>query len=107
MAKNNPNHPPSRGLIGIAVMLATIMAILDTTIVNVALPHMMGALGATSDQITWVLTSYIIAQAIFIPLTGYLSGRFGRRRLLLVSVSGFVTFSALCGRASSLGEIVI
>lgn len=107
MAKNNPNHPPSRGLIGIAVMLATIMAILDTTIVNVALPHMMGALGATSDQITWVLTSYIVAQVIFIPLTGYLSGRFGRRRLLLVSVSGFVVTSILCGQANTLGEIVI
>jgi DHA2 family multidrug resistance protein len=83
------------------------MAILDTTIVNVALPHMMGALAATSDQITWVLTSYIVAQVIFIPLTGYLSGRFGRRRLLLVSVSGFVATSMLCGQTHSLGEIVV
>jgi DHA2 family multidrug resistance protein len=88
-------------------MLATIMVILDTTIVNVALPHMMGALGATSDQITWVLTSYIVAQVVFIPLTGYFSGRFGRRRLLLVSVSGFVAASTLCGQASTLGEIVV
>jgi DHA2 family multidrug resistance protein len=107
MAKDNSIRQPPRWLVIIAVMLATIMVILDMTIVNVALPHMMGALGTTSDQITWVLTSYIVAQVVFIPLTGYFSGRFGRRQLLLVSISGFVATSTLCGQADTLGEIVV
>jgi DHA2 family multidrug resistance protein len=99
--------PPSRWLVSIAVMLTTIMVILDMTIVNVAMPHMMGALGATSDQITWVLTSYIAATAMFIPLTGYLSRRFGRKRLMLASIAGFAVASALCGQARTLAEIVV
>lgn len=98
---------PPRWLVGLAVMLTTIMVILDMTIVNVAMPHMMGALGATADQVTWVLTSYIVAEAIFIPMTGYLSGWLGRRRLLLLAVSGFVLFSAACGQAASLAEMVL
>jgi DHA2 family multidrug resistance protein len=88
-------------------MLATVMVILDMTIVNVALPHMMGTLGATADQITWVLTAYIVMEAIFIPLTGFLAGWLGRRRLMLVSVTGFVVASALCGQADSLVEMVL
>ncbi len=87
-------------------MLTTVMVILDMTIVNVAMPHMMGALGATADQITWVLTSYIVAEAIVIPLTGFLAGWLGRRRLLLTAITGFVVFSALCGQAGSLAEMV-
>ncbi len=83
------------------------MVILDMTIVNVTLPHMMGALGATSDQVTWVLTSYIVAEAIGIPLTGYLAQRLGRKRLMLISVTGFIAASALCGQASSLGGMVL
>lgn len=97
----------SRGLISITVMLTTIMVILDMTIVNVALPDMMGALGATSDQITWVLTSYIVVEAIMIPLTGFLVTLFGRKRLMLVSVAGFVIASALCGQANSLTEMIV
>jgi DHA2 family multidrug resistance protein len=97
----------SRWLISLTVMLTTVMVILDTTIVNVALPHMMGALGANTDQITWVLTSFIVAQAIVIPMTGFLTDRFGRRFVVLVSIAGFVTASALCGLATSLAEMVI
>ncbi|HPQ95483.1 MAG: DHA2 family efflux MFS transporter permease subunit [Thiothrix sp.] len=96
----------SRGLISITVMLTTIMVILDMTIVNVALPEMMGALGATSDQITWVLTSYIVVEAIMIPLTGFLVTLFGRKRLMLICVAGFIVASALCGQAGSLAEMI-
>ncbi len=88
-------------------MLTTVMVILDITIVNVALPHMMGSLGSTADQITWVLTAYIVMEAIFIPLSGYLAARLGRRRLMLISIAGFVIASALCGQAESLAEMVL
>src|ERR1700761_6252719 len=80
---------PNRILSSIAVLLAVLMVILDMTIVNVALPDMMGTLGATPDQITWVLTSYIVAEAIVIPMSGFLAERFGRKRVLTVSVAGF------------------
>jgi DHA2 family multidrug resistance protein len=93
--------------VSISVMLSTIMQVLDTTIANVALPHMQGALGATSDQITWVLTSYIVATAIMTLPVGYLARRFGRRRLLLWSVAGFTVASLLCGQAESLEEMVL
>jgi DHA2 family multidrug resistance protein len=83
------------------------MQALDTTIANVALPHMQGALGATQDQIAWVLTSYIVAGAICTPLVGYLSARFGRKRLFIASVVGFTVASMLCGVAQSLGQIVL
>ena len=88
-------------------MLATIMQALDTTIANVALPHMQGAMGATQDQISWVLTSYIVAAAIFMPLTGFLAARFGRKRLFMWSVIGFTVASMLCGAAQSLPQIVL
>ena len=96
-----------RTLVTLSVMLATIMQALDTTIANVALPHMQGSMGATQDQISWVLTSYIVAAAIFMPLTGFLSARFGRKRLFLVSVVGFTLASMLCGVAQSLSQIVL
>ncbi len=96
-----------RWLLSIAVMLATVMVILDMTIVNVALPHMMGSLGATADQITWVLTAYIVMEAIFIPMSGFLAARLGRRRLMLISIAGFVAASALCGQADTLTEMVL
>ncbi len=96
-----------RWLLSIAVMLATVMVILDMTIVNVALPHMMGSLGATADQITWVLTAYIVMEAIFIPMSGFLAAWLGRRRLMLISIAGFVGASALCGQADSLTEMVL
>ena len=97
----------NRAMITVAVMLATIMQALDTTIANVALPHMQGAMSATQDQISWVLTSYIVAAAIFMPLTGIISARIGRKRLFLWSVIGFTIASMLCGAAQSLEQIVL
>ncbi len=99
-------HTRNRPLLTIGVMAATIMHILDTTIANVAVPHMQASLGATADTITWVLTSYIIASAVAIPLTGWLSDYFGSRRLFLWAVFGFVVASMLCGMATSLNEMV-
>jgi DHA2 family multidrug resistance protein len=95
-----------RGMITVSIMLATIMQALDTTIANVALPHMQGSLQASQDQITWVLTSYIVASAITLPLTGWLTARWGRRQVFIVSVIGFTIASGLCGFAGSLGMIV-
>ena len=99
-------HTKNRALLTIGVMLATIMQILDTTIANVALPHMTTQLGATVDTITWVLTSYIVASAIAIPITGWLSDRIGSRNLFLLSTVGFVIASALCGMAQNLEQMV-
>lgn len=99
--------PRSRALSGIALMLTTVMVVMDMTIVNVTLPHMMGALGASADQVTWVLTAYIVAEAVTIPLTGWLAGRFGRREVMLAGIGGFVVTSALCGMSTSLNEIVV
>ncbi len=106
LADKRPTTKAERVLAAAAVMLAVLMVVLDMTVVNVALPHMMGALGATSDQITWVLTSYIVASAVTIPLSGYLAERFGRRQVMLVSVGGFVLASALCGQSSTLTQMV-
>ena len=96
-----------RLLITFSVMLATIMQALDTTIANVALPHMQGSMGATQDQISWVLTSYIVASAIAMPLTGFVAARIGRKRLFIYSVIGFTIASALCGAAQSLDQIIL
>jgi MFS transporter, DHA2 family, multidrug resistance protein len=91
----------------IAVVLTAVLEVLDITIVNVAIPHMLGAFGATSDQITWVLTSYLVSAAVVMPLTGYLSTWLGRRRLLLFAICGFVLTSALCGMAWNLESMVV
>src|SRR5262247_3542592 len=96
-----------RGMIVVSIMLATIMQALDTTIANVALPHMQGSLSATQEQISWVLTSYIVAAAIMTPPTGFLAARFGRKRLFLASVAGFTLASLLCGLAQTLPEMVL
>jgi MFS transporter, DHA2 family, multidrug resistance protein len=93
-------------LVTVAVMLGATLEILDTSIVNVALPHLQGSFSASTDEITWVLTSYIVANGIMIPLTGWISSRFGRKRYFLISVGVFVLASALCGAAQSLGQIV-
>jgi DHA2 family multidrug resistance protein len=98
---------PNKGIITVSVMLATIMQALDTTIANVALPHMQGTVSATQDQMGWVLTSYIVAAAITIPLTGWLANQFGRRRVFLISIVIFTIASALCGLAESLPQIVL
>jgi len=97
---------PNRGLLVASVMLATLMQALDTTIANVALPNMQGSLSATQDQISWVLTSYIVAAAIATPATGWLASIMGRRRLLLIAIAGFTVASVLCGMATSIGAMV-
>ncbi len=99
-------YPHNRGLVVASVMLATVMQVIDTTIANVALPHMQGSLGATQDQISWVLTSYIVASAIMTQPTGWLAGRFGRRRLFVLAVGGFTVASVLCGLSETLVEMV-
>jgi DHA2 family multidrug resistance protein len=97
---------PHRGMITLSIMLATLMQTLDSTIANVALPHMQGSLSASQDQITWVLTSYIVAAAIATPVTGWLCDHFGKKQVLLVSILGFTASSALCGVSISLPMIV-
>src|ERR1700728_1124738 len=90
-----------------ALMLATLMNTLDSTIANVALPHMQGSLSASQDQIVWVLTSYILAPAIMTPLSGWLSLKFGRKPMFLISISAFTVASMLCGVAQNLPEMVL
>ncbi len=96
----------NRGLLIGAIMLAMVMQVLDTTIANVALPHMRAALSASQDEVSWVLTSYIVAAAIATPLSGWLADRLGRRNLLLIGVAGFTAASLLCGLATSLPMMV-
>src|SRR5271165_1330096 len=97
---------PYRALITVCAMMATLMQSLDSTIANVALPYMQGSLSATSDQITWVLTSYIVAAAIMTAPVGWLSARFGRKNLFMVCLVGFTIASMLCGAAQSLAQMV-
>lgn len=97
----------SRGFVTASIMAATVMHALDMTIANVALPHMQGTLLATQDQISWVLTSYVVASAIMTPPTGILAARMGRKRFFQWSIAGFTAASLLCGFASSLTEMVI
>ncbi len=96
----------NRAAITACVILAVIMQALDTTIANVALPYIQGSVSASQDQINWVLTSYIVAAAIMTPPSGWLATRFGRKRVLLVAIAGFVAASVLCGLAQSLSQIV-
>ena len=94
-------------LIAIAVMSSTFMEVLDTTVVNVSLPHIAGSLSASTDEATWTLTSYLVANAIILPMTGWLAGRFGRKRLLMMAVVGFTVASFFCGLAPSLGFLIV
>lgn len=104
---DQPAYPvKNKALLTIAVMGATIIQILDSTIANVAIPHMQTSLGATMDTITWVLTSYIVASAVAMPITGWLADRIGSRNLFLGAVAGFILASMLCGIATSLTEMV-
>ena len=93
-------------LLIVGIMGASLLQVLDTTIANVAIPHMQSALGATAESVTWVLTSYIIASAVALPITGWLADRIGARRLFILSVTGFVMTSMLCGIAQNLEEMV-
>lgn len=99
-----PTHSP--WLIALAVMLATFLEVLDTSVANVALPYMAGNLSSTLDEATWVLTSYLVANAVVLPMTGWLSVRFGRKRFLLTCVAVFTLASAVCGAATSMGALV-
>src|SRR5437870_7591159 len=93
-------------LIAIAVMSSSFMEVLDTTVVNVSLPHIAGNLSATVDEATWALTSYLVANAIVLPMTGWLASFIGRKRLLMISIGGFTLSSLLCGLAPSLSALV-
>src|SRR5437868_7980764 len=95
-----------RLLITLAVMSATLIQVLDTTIVNVALPHMAGQLGASTDQISWVLTSYLVSSAIVMPLTGYFADKVGRKRFMMISYAVFCLKKKKSGIAQNLFEIV-
>src|SRR3954453_19802499 len=102
-----PVSPLERGLLTVCVMMATIMQALDTTIANVALPYMQGGLGTTQDQVNWVLTSYIVAAAIMTSPLGWMSARFGRKRLFIVCTAGFTVASMLCGAAQTIEQMVL
>src|SRR5262245_54089931 len=94
-------------IVAVSVMFATFLEVLDTTVVNVSLPHIAGRPSAQPAEATWTLTSYLVANAIVLPLTGWLSGYFGRKRLLMLAVSGFTLSSFLCGIAPSLSFLVV
>ena len=96
-----------RWWIVVTIMMVAILEILDSTIVNVALPSMMSSLGADQNQITWVLTSYVVASAIILPLTGFIANRIGQKHLLMMNITGFMVSSFLCGLAQSLPEMVL
>ncbi|WP_171176744.1 DHA2 family efflux MFS transporter permease subunit [Ruegeria sp. HKCCA4633] len=97
---------PVNRVIVVAVVLSAILEVLDSTIVNVALPHIQAAFGATTDQATWILTSYIVSAVVIMPLTGFVARRVGRRRLILTAVTGFAVMSMMCGLSWSLEVIV-
>jgi MFS transporter, DHA2 family, multidrug resistance protein len=98
---------PHKWLVALAVMLGTALEVLDTSIINVALPHLQGTFSAGVDEIAWVVTSYLVANGIMIPMTGWISSRFGRKRYFMLSVLVFVCASALCGAAQSLAQMVV
>jgi DHA2 family multidrug resistance protein len=116
-ANPQPIHPPTaetheisrsrKWVIALSVMLGTILEVLDSSIVNVSLPHMQGSFSASVDEIAWVVTSYLVAAGIMIPMTGWIAARFGRKRYFIISVITFIIASALCGIARTLDQIVI
>ncbi|MGH7952754.1 MAG: MFS transporter, partial [Limisphaerales bacterium] len=101
----HPRHSP--WLIALGVMLATFMEVLDTTIANIALPHIAGSLSVTPDEATWVLTSYLVSNAIILPMTGWLGNYFGRKRLLISCITMFTIASVLCGMAWNLPSLIL
>jgi MFS transporter, DHA2 family, multidrug resistance protein len=105
-ATPDPGRGVNRAMTTATIICACIMQGVDTTIANVALPHIQGSMSASQDQISWVLTSYIVSSAIMMPLTGWLAGRFGVKYIFLASVIGFTVASALCGAATSLSQLV-
>ncbi|MDE2391442.1 MAG: MFS transporter, partial [Rhodospirillales bacterium] len=107
MAGGATTEVPNRGIITVCLMIATLMQALDSTIANVALPYMQGSLSASYDQITWVLTSYVVTAAIMTAPVGWLAARFGTKQLFIVCLVGFTATSMLCGIAQSLTEMVL
>ena len=105
--QNAPEHPINPWIIAISVMFGTFMEVLDTTVVNVSLPHIAGSLSASIDEATWALTSYLVANAIILPITGWLANYFGRKRLLMLSITGFTVASFLCGLAPTLPLLIV
>lgn len=106
-AETTSGAVPNRGILTVCAMTATLMQILDSTIANVALPYMQGSLTTTMDQVTWVLTSYVIASAIMTAPVGWLAQRFGRKNLFIASLIGFTVTSMMCGAAQSLEQMVV
>src|SRR4051812_6059690 len=110
MPDDSQQSPPTGinpWIVAIAVMLSTFMEVLDTTVVNVSLPHIAGSLSATIDEATWALTSYLVANAIILPMTGWLASTFGRKRLIMAAVIGFTSSSFLCGLAPNLASLIL
>ena len=96
----------NKWLITVTVMLPAIMEIIDTSVANVALPHMQGSLNAGTDEVTWVLTSYLVANAVVLPMTGWLSRVFGRKRFLMTCIVLFTLASLLCGASPNLATLI-
>lgn len=107
MMNNRVYSSTEKWLITLTVMMVAVMEVLDITIVNVSLRDMMGTFGATISEITWVVTAYVVASAIVMPLTGYLVDNIGRRRLLVINIVGFMMTSLLCGFSTNLVEIIL
>jgi MFS transporter, DHA2 family, multidrug resistance protein len=107
MAEDSAARSINPWIIAISVMLSTFMEVLDTTVVNVSLPHIAGSLSASVDEATWALTSYLVANAIVLPITGWLAGYLGRKRLLMLAVTGFTVASFACGLAPNLTLLII
>ena len=99
--------PVNPWLIAVSVMLATFMEVIDTSIASVALPHIAGSLSATTDEATWVLTSYLVANAVVLPASGWFALRFGRKRFLITCIVIFTVSSFLCGAATRSGMILV
>ena len=101
-----PLAGPRLAVAALILGLANFMVLLDSTIANVSLPHIAGSLGVSSSQGTWIITSYAVSEAICVPLTGWLAGRFGTLRTFMFALSGFTLFSTLCGLSSTLGMLI-
>lgn len=97
----------NRWVVSLSVVFATFMELLDTTIVNVSLPHIAGSMSATVEEGTWTLTSYLVSNAIILPMTGWLARVFGRKRLLLIAIAGFTSSSFMCGIAPNLSTLIM
>src|SRR3954447_24670357 len=107
MTDSSPQPEVNPWIVAVAVMFATFMEVLDTTVVNVSLPHIAGSLSVSTDEAAWALTSYLVANAIILPMTGWIANYFGRKRTLLAAVFGFTAASFLCGLATSLPMLIL